>query len=142
MTSQTDFDQGGTFRTFTTLFLGSGVGRVSVPSALFPITAAGTFALQPGTTLVTVNVAGAVTIVLPSARQPASALAGVQGALFAAEPITIVDIGGNAGANPITIQPFGAEKIMGLASISLGVNYIGITLTPVPSTAAWNMISL
>jgi hypothetical protein len=141
MVSQTDFDQGGSFRPFTTLFLGSGVGSVLVPGALFPITAAGTYVLQAGTTTVTVNVAGAVTIKLPSAIFPPSAGAGAQPALCANQPVTIVDIGGFAGANPITIQPFGSEKIMGLTSLTLATPYDAVTLQPIPSAASWNMIA-
>jgi hypothetical protein len=140
MPSQTDFDQSGTVRTKSPLFLGPSVGWVSVPSALLAIVAAGTYVLQPGTTTVLVNVSGSVTITLPKAANPPSA--GAQGALFANQPITIVDVGGFAGTNPITIVPAsGAEKIMGLSSLVLTTAFDAVTLQPIPSAAAWNMIA-
>lgn len=144
MTSQTDLDQGGTSRQFTRQYLGPSVGWVTIPApaaSVLPITAAGTYILDPSVTLVTVNVAGAVTIVLPSARTP-SAGAQVQPGLFVQNPITIVDIGGNAVAHPITINPkSGAENIMGLATISLSSNYGGFTLKPLNDMSGWDTIS-
>src|SRR6266404_6779238 len=131
MGSQTDLDQGGTARQWVRTYLGPSVGWVDLPGTNpFPITTAGTYILSPDTSLVTVNVAGVVIVVLPSAVNP-SVPAGVQPALFAKTPITIVDIGGNAEANPITINPAsGSENIMGLASITISVNYGGYTLNP------------
>ena len=142
MTSQLDLDQGGTPRQWVRTYLGPSVGWVDLPGTNpFPITAAGTYILSPDTTLVTVNVAGAVIIVLPSAINPLVP-AGVQPALFAKTPITIVDIGNNAQAHPITIQPAsGAEKIMGLASIQITVNYGGFTLLPSDAQQGWTNIS-
>jgi hypothetical protein len=118
------------------------VGWTWVPSSnVLPITAAGTYVLDPSTSLVTVSVAGAVIIVLPSAIDP-SVPAGVQPGLFANNPITIVDIGGNATAHPITIQPAsGSENIMNLPSISLSVNYGGYSLLPNSALKGWNSIS-
>src|SRR5277367_2896530 len=145
MTSQIDLDQGGTFRQWVREYLGPSVGWVTVPASnVLSITAAGTYALNLSTTLVEVNVAGAVTITLPSA-QGTSSLGGTGGTtdstnpgVAAKYPITIVDIGGHAAANPITIQPIsGGETIMGLASISLSVNYGGYTLQPIPGAKTW-----
>jgi hypothetical protein len=142
MPSTTDFDQGGTTRTFSQIWLGPSAGFARVPAAVLPITAAGTYQLQPGTVTVTVNVSGSVTVKLPSAINPASAMAGVVGALFADQPITIVDVGGFAGANPITIQPFSAsEKIMGLAQITISDNYGAYTLAPNSAVAGWNALA-
>jgi len=143
MGSQTDLDAGGTPRQWVRTYLGPSVGWVQLPGTnpLPVITAAGTYSLAPDTTLVQVNCAGAVTIKLASAKDP-SVPAGVQPGLFANHPVTIVDIGGNASAHPITIEPYdNTETIMGLTSISLSVNYGGYTLNPVPDLALWNSIS-
>jgi hypothetical protein len=142
MPSQTDFDQGGTNRSFSKLYLGSSAGFAVVPAAVLPITTVGTYQLQVGTVTVTVNVSGSVTIKLPSAINPPSAGAGVQGALFADQPITIVDIGGFAGANPITIMPASvAEKIMGQTQIQITDNYGAFTLSPNSAAAGWNALA-
>jgi hypothetical protein len=141
MTSQIDFDQSGTVRQMTRQSLGPSVGWANVAGSIFPITAAGTFTIPFGTTLITVNVAGAVTVVLPPATLPTIPAIGAPGR-FTQPSITIVDIGGNAQANPITIQPAsGAENIMGLASISLSVNFGGYTLTPISASHGWNAIA-
>jgi hypothetical protein len=142
MGSQTDLDQGGTLRQWVRSYMGPSVGWQYVPlQNVLLITTAGTYAIDPSTSLVEVNVAGAVTITLPSAvTPPAGAMAQPQ--LFAQNPITIVDIGGHAQANPIIIQRNNAnESIMGLASIPLSVNYGGYTLQPNSLLKTWNSIS-
>jgi hypothetical protein len=142
MGSQTDLDQGGTARQWVRTFLGPSVGWVSLPGINpYPITAAGTYTLAADTTLVTVSVAGLVTIMLPSAQNPGVS-AGVQPGLYARKPITIVDTGGNAQATNITIMPVDVtENIMGLASITISVNYGGYTLTPDSTQKGWTAIS-
>src|SRR5712664_961586 len=142
MGSQTDLDQGGTARQWVRTYLGPSVGWVQLPgNNPFTITVAGTYTISPDTSLVTVNVVGAVIIVLPSAIDPIVP-AGVQPGLFAKTPITIVDIGGNAQAHPITIQPASvSENIMGLASIQITVNYGAFTLNPNNSQRGWTNIS-
>lgn len=142
MSSQTDLDQGGTSRQWVRTYMGPSVGWQYVPLMnVLLITAAGTYNLDPSVSLVEVNVAGAVTIVLPSAANPAAG-AQAQPGLFAKNPITIVDIGNHAQATPITIQRNNAgESIMGLASISINVNYGGYTLLPNPVALTWNSIS-
>ncbi len=142
MGSQTDLDQGGTSRQWVRTYLGPSIGWVDLPGTNpFPITAPGVYTLAPDTSLVTVNVAGAVTIILPSAVNPLVP-AGVQPALFAKTPVTIVDIGNNAQAHPITIQPAsGSENIMGLAQIQITVNYGGYTLSPNSAQQGWTSIS-
>lgn len=142
MSSQTDLDKGGTSRQWVRKYLGPSVGWIDVPSEnILPIITVGTYNIDPSTNLVLVNVAGAVTINLPSALTP-SAGAQAQPRLFAQNPITIVDIGGNANANPITINPFsGAENIMGLSSIQLTTNYGAYSLQPSNAQAGWTSIS-
>lgn len=142
MPSQTDLDQGGTSREWTKSWRGPSVGFIWVPQRnVLQITAAGTYALDPSTSLVEVNVAGAVTIVLPSAVVPTVGPQAQPG-LFAQNPITIVDIGGNGAANPITIQAKNInENVMGFASIQLATNYGGYTLTPSSVQKGWTSIS-
>jgi hypothetical protein len=122
--------------------MGPSVGWVRKPiQNILPITAGGTYTIDPSTSLITVNTTGAVTIILPSAVTP-SAGAQAQPGLFVQNPITIVDIGGNATAHPITIQRNNSnESVMGLASISLSVNYGGYTLAPNSAQKTWNSIS-
>jgi len=69
MGSQSDLDQGGTFRQYERYWMGPSVGWVTQPQqAVLPITAAGTVAVSRGTNLITLNVNGSVTLNLPSAK--------------------------------------------------------------------------
>lgn len=133
-----DLDQGGTYREWVKTYLGPSVGWVNAGLRnVLQITAAGTYALDPSTTLVEVNVVGAVVIVLPSCVDP-SAGAQAQPGLFTKRPVTIVDVGGNGAAHPITIQPNNVnETIAGLTQIQITGNYGGITLTPNNSQKKW-----
>jgi hypothetical protein len=142
MSSQTDIDQGGTSRQWTKVFMGPSVGWVAYPvQNLLPVTVAGTYVLDPSTNLVEVNVAGAVTIVLPSCSNPL-VVAGAQAGLYVKNPIVVVDVGGNAASNNITVTPNNVtETVMGLASIKIGANYGGFTLQPIPSQKTWTSIS-
>lgn len=143
MGSQLDLDQGGTARQWVRTYMGPTVGWQYLPglNPLPTITAAGTYTLLPDTTLVQVNVAGAVTIILPSAIDP-GVPAVTLGQLFAKKPITIVDIGGFANGNNILIQPASiAENIMGLASIKITTNYGAFTLNPSSIQKGWTNIS-
>jgi hypothetical protein len=137
-----DFDKSGTTQRAQLVNLGPSVGWARTAQNLQQITAPGTYVLDPSTTLVTVNVAGAVTITLPSAVNPSYRGAALtQPGLFAKGPITIVDVGGNAAANPITIQAFGSEQIIGLASIQLNVKFGGYTLLPNSAGGNWNAVA-
>lgn len=143
MSSQLDFDQGGTARQWVRTYMGPTVGWVYLPglNPLPTITIAGTYILQPDTTLVQVDVAGSVTIMLPTAIDP-GVPAVTQGALFAKKPVTVVDIGGFAQANPIIIKPASvAETIMSLTQISITVNYGAFTLNPSNAQKGWTNIS-
>ena len=137
MASQTDLDQGGSFRQYVRRFLGPSVGWVLSPDDnVLDVTVGGTTTLALGTTLVKVNYNGAVTIVLPSALSgvlPAGALPGK----FLELPITVVDVGGYGAANPITILPYGSELIMGLTSIQISVAYGAYVLLPRPTSGGW-----
>lgn len=137
MPSQADLDQGGTLREWTSTYLGPSVGWVKRPwRNVLAVTAAGTYTLDLSTNFVQVNIAGAVTIILPSTKT-STAPAGVQPGTYVRAPVTIVDIGGLAAANPITIQPAAGEAILGLASIQITANYGGFILYPNSSTLNW-----
>lgn len=138
MASQTDLDQGGTGRRWVKTYLGPSIGWVETPERnVLLITAAGTYTINLSTNLVQVNVAGAVTIIMPSALDVSLGVT-VPGAFVKAN-VTIVDIGGNAAAHNITIQPASnAETIMGLAQIKITSNYGGFILQPSNVAAGWS----
>lgn len=127
-----DFDQGGTYRTFVKKYMGPAVGWIYVPQInIFPITAAGTYQLTQDVTLVLVNVAGSVTVILPTSLLPRGVPAGAQIGAQTYQPITVVDIGGNAFSHPITIKPATvAESIMNLNSIQIQIAYGAFTILP------------
>ena len=139
MPSQTDLDQGGTDREWVKQYLGPTVGWVWVPARnALTITAPGTYTIDLSTNLVRVNVVGAVTIVLPSTIIPTNPPAGALPGVSVRAQITIVDIGGNAAAHPITIQPASvAETIMNLTQIQITSNYGGFILQPNAGTKTW-----
>lgn len=138
MGSQIDLDQGGSYRQFQRVFLGPSVGWVTFPvDNVLAVTAAGTVSPVNGTTLITVNVAGSVTVSLwdPLApTPPAGALPGPYMAL----PLTIVDIGGHANADPITINPPAGRTIDGIASWSIDNDFGGVILKPNLANGNWS----
>ncbi|MBU2559237.1 MAG: hypothetical protein KJ578_15780 [Bacteroidetes bacterium] len=71
---------------------------------------------------------GPVTVNLP-------AIAGVD----AGKRFTIVDYGGNAGANAITVDGAGAETINGAATQTMGVNYAVLELEE--ETTEWQIVA-
>lgn len=104
---------------------------------VLPITAAGTFSILPSTNLVTVNVAGSVFIVLPSIITP-TIPAGASPGRFVLNPISVIDIGGNAQNFPISVQgASNSETIDGQLSILMSANFGGLTFTPAPSVPGW-----
>lgn len=140
MGSQTDLDQGGTFRQWDEVYMGPSVGWQRQPkAAILEITAAGAYTLARGTTLVKINVDGNVTINLPSSR---ASLAGAQAipGQFVLTPVTIVDIGGFADTNTYDIVPNGVETISGLASVQLASERGSLILEPLLDTGGWNLI--
>lgn len=131
MASQLDLDQGGTNREWGRIYLGPSVGWVVVPYRnQLQIGAPGSYTLDLSTNYVQVNIAGAVTIILPISIT-AGVPAGAQTGKFVRAPISIIDVGGFAAANPITIQPNSvAETIMGLTQVQITSNYGGFILYP------------
>lgn len=123
-------------------YLGPSIGWIQVPasSSTFPITAAGTYSIDLSITYVTVNVAGSVTLILPSTLHPVAGATAVPGP-FANSPIVIADLSGNAFIFPITIQPAAGDTIMGLASIQLNANFGAFTLVPNSGFRTWNSVS-
>lgn len=142
MTSQTDLDQGGTSRQWVRAYMGPSVGWIWVPNQnILLITAAGTYTIDRSTSMAQVNVAGAVTVTLPTLATPSGG-AQAQPDLFANAPIVIEDIGGNAASFPITINRNNiSDAILGLASISIDVAYGAYTLSPNYTTRNWTNIS-
>lgn len=118
----TDLDRGGQLRIMDRVYLGPTLGWImTAVTNLLRVTAAGTTDVAFGTTLVTVNVAGLVTLQLDTS---------VPGPAVIASPITITDIGGNATAFDITILPYGGQLINGAASLIISANYGSVTLEP------------
>ena len=139
MASQLDLDQGGTGREWVRAYRGPSVGWIMVPQRnVLQITAAGTYNLDPSTSLVEVNAnVNGVIIVLPSAVTPTVGPQALPG-LFAQNPVTVVDIGGFANAHSITIQRNNAnENIVGLASIQITANFGGFVLRPSSTQKGW-----
>lgn len=127
-----DLDKGGTERQWIRVNLGPTIGWVLIQlSNILEVITGGTKNVVYGTTLITVNFNGAVTIQLPSSIPNSAIPSTLQGL-----PLTIVDIGGFAAANPITILPFAGQTIMGLASIQIANDYGSFSLVPI-ETGGW-----
>lgn len=134
MASQSDLDQGGSFRQYVRRWLGPSVGWVTSPDTnVVPVTAAGTTTVLVGTTLVQISANGNVTIQLPSSKQAIQPTPGALPGLSLGLPMTIVDVGGYANGTSViyTIVPFGSELIMGLASIDIASPYGAFVLMPI-----------
>lgn len=140
MSSQLDLDQGGTFRQWTKMWMGPSVGWVPVPvDAVLDITAAGTYTILRGTSLILINVNGNVTLNLPSAKAAPQGPQAIPGQ-WVINPVTIVDIGGFASANAYRINPQAPETISGLPFVDLASDRGTIILNPILATGGWNLI--
>jgi hypothetical protein len=140
MGSQTDLDQGGTFRQFQRTYMGPSVGHLLVPvAAVLPITAAGTFSIARGTSLIKISANGNVTLNLSSSKATPQGPQAIPGQ-WVINPVTVVDIGGNAAANTFRIVPFDTELISGLANVDLASNFGSIILEPLLDTGGWNLL--
>lgn len=139
MASQLDLDMGGTFRQWVKMYMGPSVGWVSVPiDAVLDITAAGTYAIARGTSLILINVDANVTINLPSSRAAPQGPQAITGQ-WVINPVTIVDIGGFAGTRTYRINPFAGELISGLTSVDLAAPRGTVILIPILTTGGWNL---
>jgi hypothetical protein len=142
--SQTDLDQGGTFRQVYKVYMGPSVGWVEIPqTSIFPIVSAGSVSIARGTNLITLSVNGNVTIQLPSSlASPAGPQAIPK--QWTINPVVIVDIGGFASTNLYNILPFGSELISGTYNntsqiLRLSANYGAFILTPNITAGGWNL---
>lgn len=137
--SQLDLDQGGTLRQYQTVYLGPSIGWVDYPAtAILQITAAGTYNISRGTTLIQVAVAsGIVNVNLPPAK------AGAAGALpgqSVQTPTIITDILGSAGgALTCNINPNGSELISGQATVQLASPFGTVLLNPQLASGGWTL---
>lgn len=141
MTSQTDLDQGGTFRQWTRMWMGPSVGWVPVPvDAVLNITAGGTYTIARGTSLILLNVNASVTLNLSSSKAAVQGPQAIPGQ-WVINPVTVVDIGGfaNPGTVDYSIVPNGTEKISGLNSVPLATPRGTVILIPILATGGWNL---
>ena len=141
MASQTDLDQGGTFRQWTKVFMGPSVGWVSVPvESVLEITATGSYSIERGTSLITINVNASVTINLPSSKATPQGAQAIPGQ-WVINPVTVVDVGGfaNPGTVNYLINPFGTELISGLSQVTLAAPFGTVILIPKLASGGWNL---
>lgn len=143
MVSTPDLDKGGNVTQGTRRYLGPSVGWVYVPDTVVGVTVAGTTTIYLGTTLVTIDVNGNVSIQLPSSKASTTASAGALPGPSIGAPITVVDIGGHVDGSTVlyTILPFGTEKIMGLNSIQIASPYGAFVLWPtLTGSGGWTQL--
>lgn len=142
MGSQTDLDQGGTFRQWVRTYMGPSVGWVSVPvDAVLDVTTGGVKTIARGTSLILLNVNASVTLNLPSSKAAPQGPQAIPGQ-WVINPVTIVDRGGfaNPGTVDYLVNPSGAERISGLAQVQLASAYGSLILNPILSTGGWTLI--
>lgn len=142
MGSQTDLDQGGTFRQWTRMYMGPSVGWVPVPiDAVLEVTAGGAITIARGTSLILLNVNASVTLNLPSSKASPTGPQAIPGQ-WVVNPVTIVDKGGfaNPGVVNYLVNPFGTEKISGLSQIQLAAPFGSLILNPILSIGGWTLI--
>lgn len=133
----TDLDKGGVPTQWANVYLGPSLGWQR--TQIFPqqsIVVAGTTALSGGAGIVLVNVAGLVTIQLPSCTTWMQEVASQPITAFD-RSIWIKDYGGNAATYNITITPNGTDTIDGQASFAIITNYNIIRLYPLLSLTGW-----
>ena len=137
MPSQLDLDQGGTTRFLQRQYLGPSLGWIDAVDAILRINNAGTTLVQLGSSVVTVNTGGAVTVQLPVFKNTNPALRGQIRDI----PVVVMDIGGFAGTNPITILPAVGETISGLAQVQINSPYGAVVLQPDPVNGSCVVVS-
>lgn len=133
-----DLDQGGNTYQKVRVWMGPSLGWVDQQvKPNFNIVTSGTFTLSAGTSIVLVNVAGLVTVNLPSVvawlNEPVyNPMTAFERALW------IKDLGGNAAAFNITITPFGTQSIDKLAqSFTIVQNRQLLRLYPLNDLSGW-----
>ena len=135
-----DVDQGGISRITHALGVGPSVGATTTlwRGTMF-ITMPGTYVLDTSVNFVGVNVAGAVTIVLPPVLVPAVPAIAIPGG-YINNVIYITDVGGHANTNPIIVQPAAGQTIIGLSSIQIGGKYGTVSLVPNNTAQGYNQL--
>jgi hypothetical protein len=122
------------------VYMGPSVGWQRImQAAVLEITAAGTYTIARGTTLIKLSANGNVTMNLPSSRASPAGAQAIPGQ-FVLAPVTIVDVGGFADTNTYRVVPAGAETISGLASVDLASERGSLILEPLLDTGGWNLI--
>lgn len=139
MSSQTDLDQGGTFRQTQKVYLGPSVGWVNAPSAnILEITTAAVTVAR-GMNLVQVNRNGIVAVNLSSSKRSLAGPQAIPGNSIIV-PTVVVDVGGFASAvNIISINAFAGEFIDGLATITIEQPYGAFVLKPNIDLGGWTL---
>ena len=133
-----DLDQSGFNFQGVNTYLGPSLGwvRLRIKPERY-ITVSGAYIAVPDDGVIMVSVAGASTsITLPDVA------AWMQEASY--NPITsferaiwIKDLGGNATAFPITVNPFGSQTIDGLGIYTISTNYALARLYPLSNLSGW-----
>lgn len=141
MASQTDLDQGGTYRTWEKVYMGPSMGLVWIPSqSRFGISAPGSYTIDPSIVFVAINnpSGGVVTITLPSLAAPPfqAVQPGVAGVT---NPIVrVIDIFGNAATSTYTIQPAAGDILdNNLASVQINSNFGQFAFTASAGRRLW-----
>jgi len=109
-------------------YLGPSLGWHDAPDAILRITTGGTTNVLLGNLVISVNFNGAVALQLPQFKNTNPAQPG----LMRDMPIVIADIGGYAGANPITLLAWPGETISSLPSTTIATPYGALILIPDP----------
>ena len=132
-----DLDQGGISRQWVNTALGWSVGwtRGAVRS-VFNITTGGAYSFDPSITDIFVNVAGLVIINLPSAKNPTAPAITIPGG-YVKPNVRVLDVGGHALANPITINAAAGETINGIATQNISTNFGSLILEPTAEGSGW-----
>lgn len=132
-----DLDQSGNAFQQIRVSLGPSLGTVmmQVRPTRF-ITSGGSVTLAAGDSVVMVNVAASVTINLPSVASWIKESAYNPMTAFE-RAIWIKDLGGNAAAFPITIQPVTLENIDATFNKTLNTAHAIARLYPLPDLTGW-----
>lgn len=133
-----DLDQSGNSYQQVRVFRGPSLGwTLTQVKPQTPITAAGTYTMIGGDSLILVNIAGLVTVNLPSVSRWLSEPAYNPNTGFE-NAVWIKDFGGNAAAFNITVHPFSGDKIDNLAmDFTIVQNRQLLRLYPLNDRTGW-----
>lgn len=133
-----DQDQGGHGFQRVRTYLGPSLGWVEeLVQPTTHLTTAGVYVVQPGDSVILVDVAAGVTIDLPDVRTWMQQTAYQPGTAFD-RSLTIKDFGGNASNFNIVIAPFGQQTLDNIAtSIVVSVSRSTVKLLPLNNLTGW-----